>query len=43
MICKYCKYEWNPRVDNPRECPRCKRVIWIQPEQPKAKGYMVKM
>jgi len=24
VICAYCKYEWEPRVDNPKVCPRCK-------------------
>jgi len=25
MICEYCEYEWNPRKENPKACPRCKR------------------
>ncbi len=25
MICNVCNYEWTPRVDNPKSCPRCKR------------------
>jgi len=24
MRCPRCGYEWNPRVQNPKECPRCK-------------------
>ena len=27
MICPYCKYEWKPRVKNPKQCPRCKRYL----------------
>ena len=25
--CPFCSYEWIPRVENPRECPSCKRII----------------
>lgn len=24
MICTKCGYEWKPRVEKPKECPRCK-------------------
>jgi len=24
MKCEKCGYEWEPRVDNPKECPECK-------------------
>lgn len=24
MKCLKCKYEWEPRVENPKECPECK-------------------
>lgn len=24
MDCKFCKYKWQPRVTNPKSCPRCK-------------------
>lgn len=27
MKCKYCGYEWTPRVKNPRACPVCKRYF----------------
>jgi predicted Zn-ribbon and HTH transcriptional regulator len=27
MKCPKCGYEWNPRVTNPKECPRCKNYI----------------
>ncbi|MBI4919610.1 hypothetical protein HY837_06775 [archaeon] len=23
--CEYCNYKWNPRVSEPKSCPRCKR------------------
>jgi hypothetical protein len=26
--CRLCGYEWNARVENPRQCVRCKRVDW---------------
>ena len=26
--CKLCGYKWEPRVDSPRVCPRCKRHDW---------------
>jgi predicted Zn-ribbon and HTH transcriptional regulator len=25
MKCTYCKYEWEPRKEKPKACPRCKR------------------
>jgi hypothetical protein len=25
MTCPFCNYEWNPRVELPKECPSCKR------------------
>lgn len=24
MKCKKCGYEWQSRLENPKECPRCK-------------------
>lgn len=24
-VCPFCNYRWKPRVEKPRECPRCKR------------------
>lgn len=27
MKCPYCGYEWSPRVNKPKECPRCKRRL----------------
>jgi predicted Zn-ribbon and HTH transcriptional regulator len=24
VLCKKCNYEWEPRVENPKSCPRCK-------------------
>lgn len=26
--CKKCKYKWESRKDDPKECPRCKRYDW---------------
>jgi len=26
--CKYCKYEWESRIENPKQCPYCKRYNW---------------
>ena len=22
--CKRCSFDWSPRIDNPKMCPRCK-------------------
>jgi len=27
MKCPDCGYEWKPRVENPKSCPRCKRRL----------------
>ena len=27
IICHYCEYEWIPRSDNTKQCPKCKRYI----------------
>lgn len=27
MICPRCKYEWNTRIEYPKECPRCKKRL----------------
>ena len=29
MICPYCEYEWTPRTDKPKRCPKCQR--WLPP------------
>lgn len=26
--CKKCSYEWKLRIENPKECPRCKSRNW---------------
>jgi len=26
--CKLCKYEWDKRVKDPVQCPKCKRYDW---------------
>jgi predicted Zn-ribbon and HTH transcriptional regulator len=23
--CTYCRYEWQPRVADPKKCPKCQR------------------
>ena len=28
LKCKKCGYEWFPRVDNPKACPRCHSPYW---------------
>lgn len=25
--CPFCRSEWQPRIANPVQCPRCKRVL----------------
>jgi len=25
--CRFCGYEWYARVENPKECPLCKRYL----------------
>lgn len=27
MTCPKCGYQWRPRTENPKECPRCKRRL----------------
>jgi len=27
MKCPHCKYEWIPRVEKPKACPRCKQYL----------------
>jgi predicted Zn-ribbon and HTH transcriptional regulator len=29
--CKYCGYEWESRVKNPKSCPLCKRYLIEKP------------
>ena len=26
--CSKCKHEWLSRVEDPKQCPRCKRYDW---------------
>ncbi len=35
MKCKKCDYVWKHRVENPKECPRCKSMEWKKPKQNK--------
>lgn len=32
MKCLRCKYEWQPRTDDVRQCPKCKSVKWDVPK-----------
>ncbi|HIH17886.1 MAG TPA: hypothetical protein HA282_00215 [Nanoarchaeota archaeon] len=33
--CIKCKYEWSPRIEEPKECPRCKtRLDWEKNAMP---------
>jgi len=27
LECPHCAYAWFPRVEQPKECPRCKRSL----------------
>jgi predicted Zn-ribbon and HTH transcriptional regulator len=27
-VCKRCGHEWVSRVENPRQCPKCKSYDW---------------
>ncbi len=29
--CKFCLYEWIARVENPKQCTRCKRYDGVKP------------
>jgi len=31
MKCESCGYEWEPRVKDPKACPRCKRYLSLVP------------
>jgi predicted Zn-ribbon and HTH transcriptional regulator len=26
--CNQCEYDWDSRVENPKQCPQCKRYDW---------------
>jgi predicted Zn-ribbon and HTH transcriptional regulator len=28
MKCLKCEYDWQPRVEKPKECPECKTRLW---------------
>ena len=32
--CPWCGYEWEPRVEAPKRCPRCQR--WLVPWEKQA-------
>lgn len=29
--CLRCGHEWRSRIDQPRECPKCRRRTWTSP------------
>ena len=31
--CNQCGFEWQPRVENPTVCTRCKRYDWREPKK----------
>ena len=31
--CKLCNYEWESKVEIPKQCPRCKRYDWDKKER----------
>jgi len=31
MKCVFCSYEWEPRAEKPKSCPRCKRYFPAAP------------
>jgi hypothetical protein len=33
--CKFCDYSWKARVDQPKECPRCKNRLDYDRDQKK--------
>ena len=33
--CKRCQYEWNPRVPDPKVCPKCGSRHWAEPKEVK--------
>ena len=33
MRCDNCNYKWKPRVDKPKECPRCKQRLDMLKEE----------
>ena len=37
--CKLCKYEWFSRVEDPKQCPRCKRYNWKEVKEESKEDY----
>jgi hypothetical protein len=29
--CPFCEWKWHSRVEEPKECPRCKRYLRVLP------------
>jgi hypothetical protein len=38
MVCPHCLYEWEPRKEKPKTCPRCKQYL---EKREKLKGNIV--
>ncbi len=39
LECLRCGYEWIPKVENPKQCPKCKRMDWdVKKEDKQVKG-----
>ena len=35
MRCPHCDYVWTPRIENPKQCPRCKQYLERKPKKSK--------
>lgn len=35
--CKLCGYEWVVRIEDPKQCPKCKRYDWNDDKEAKKK------
>lgn len=33
--CQWCKYEWLPRTDDPKKCPKCGAREWKKKKESK--------
>lgn len=31
LVCQKCNYQWQPRVNKPVQCPKCKSYNWDTP------------
>lgn len=37
--CTQCGYQWKGLVDNPKQCPRCKRYDWKEENKKTTNGF----